>query len=89
MSQIAILKSTLEEHQGTIFSVMFHPILPLLATGSGDKTAKLWRFSADGSSATCVATLVGHTGYVYSVAFHPTELLLATGSADNTLKLWR
>jgi len=49
---------------------------------------KLWRFSADGSAATCVATLAGHSNLVYSVAFHPTAPLLATGSYDKTAKIW-
>ena len=78
--------ASLIEHSCIVSSVAFHPILPLLATGSWDRTAKLWRFSADGSAATCVATLAGHR---HSVAFHPTEPLLATGSGDNTAKLWR
>jgi hypothetical protein len=73
----------------SVYSVAFHPTEPLLATGSSDKTAKLWRFSPDGSTATYVATLKGHSGVVSSVAFHPTVLLLATGSYDKTAKLWR
>jgi len=72
MSEIAILKSTLAEHSDWVGYVAFHPTLPLLATGSYDKTAKLWRFSADGSAATCVATLRGHSDLVLSVAFDPT-----------------
>ena len=83
MAEIAILKSTLEGHSGIVQSVAFHPTVPLLATGSWDITAKLWRFSPDGSRATCVATLEGGTGYrshFWSVAFHPTAPLLATGS---------
>jgi WD40 repeat protein len=72
----------------TICSVAFHATLPLLATGSGDKTAKLWRLSPDNSTATCVATLEGHRDCVWSVAFHPTLPLLATGSGDKTAKLW-
>ena len=79
----------LERHRSSVSSVAFHPTLPLLATGSLDKTAKLWRLSADGTAATCVATLEGHSYWVNSVAFHPTALLLATGSADHTVKLWR
>jgi len=94
MSQIAILKDTLRGHRNWVLSVAFHPTANLLATGSKDDTAKLWRFSPDGSSATCVATLEGHgTSYpqtgVHSVAFHPTANLLATGSVDCTAKLWR
>ena len=85
------LKYTLvgENSSDYVNSVAFDPTGLLLATGSDDDTAKLWRFSPDGSTATCVATLAEHSGYVWSVAFHPTGLLLATGSQDKTAKLWR
>jgi WD40 repeat protein len=80
----------LNGHTGVVSSVAFHPTAnpPLLATGSFDTTVKLWRFSSDGSNATCVVTLAGHSSYVYSVAFHHTMPLLATGSWDNTARLW-
>ena len=81
--------ATLAGHSSTVRYVAFHPSAPLLATGSSDKTAKLWRMSADGTAATCVATLAGHSDLVYSVAFHPSAPLLATGSWDNTAKLWQ
>jgi WD40 repeat protein len=80
--------SNLRQHTLYVTSVVFHPELPLIATGSSDNTAKLWRFLADGSMATCVATLRGHGSWVKSVAFHPMLPLLATGSDDNTAKLW-
>ena len=89
MSQIVILKDTLRGHMDWVNSVAFHPTANLLATGSKDNTAKLWHFSPDGSSATCVATLEGYRSSVRSVAFHPTANLLATGSIDRTAKLWR
>jgi WD40 repeat protein len=79
----------LEGHSSYISSVAFHPTAPILATGSWDKTAKLWRLSSDNSSATCVATLEGHTDLVRFVVFHPTAPLLATGSSDKTAMLWR
>jgi WD40 repeat protein len=78
-------------HTQYVNSVAFHPTLHLLATGSSDSTAKLWRFSADGSTANFVATLegdLGHRNWVTSVAFHPKLPLLATGSYDRTAKLW-
>ena len=81
--------STLQEHGGGIRSVAFHPSAPYIATGSTDKTAKLWLLNADCSAATCVSTLRGHSDCVESVAFHPSAPYLATGSHDNTAKLWR
>ena len=35
--------TTQEGHHSRVSSVVFHPTLPLLATGSMDNTAKLWR----------------------------------------------
>ena len=70
--EAATCVATLEGHSDMAFSVAFHPTAPLLATGSHDKTAKLWRLSSVNSSATCVATLEGHSKNVKSVAFHPT-----------------
>ena len=72
-----------------VLSTAFHASLPLIVSGSNDKTAKLWSLSEGGAVATCVATLAGHSGWVNSVTFHPTKRFLATGSGDNTAKVWR
>ena len=55
----------------------------MLASGSYDKTIKLWNVE----SRTEVATLEGHSDYVKSVAFNSEGTLLASGSYDNTIKL--
>ena len=81
--------ATLTGHRHYISSVAFHQSLPLMATGSWDNTAKVWKLSADGTVATFLTTLVGHSNWVTSVAFHPSLPLLATGSYDKTAKLWR
>jgi WD40 repeat protein len=85
----ATCAATLQGHSGPVSSVAFHPTAPLLATGSLDKTAKLWQLNYQTlSNSTCVASL-GHMKYVNSVAFHPTEPLLATGGDDGKAKLWK
>jgi WD40 repeat protein len=55
-----------------------------LASGSYDKTIKLWEVASGRE----VRTLSGHTWDVTSVAFSPDGRLLASGSYDNTIKLW-
>jgi WD40 repeat protein len=65
-------------------SVAFSPDGRLLASGSRDKTIKLWEVA----SGSLVRTLTGHTDSVFSVAFSPDGRLLASGSDDNTIRLW-
>jgi WD40 repeat protein len=55
----------------------------MLASGSPDKTIKLW----DKNSGVLLRTLEGHGFWVWSVAFDSTHLL-ASGSLDNTIKIW-
>jgi WD40 repeat protein/tRNA A-37 threonylcarbamoyl transferase component Bud32 len=64
--------------------VAFSPEGRWLATGSGDKTVKVWDLST-GQEA---LTLRGHTSWVDSVAFSPDGRWLATGSGDKTAKVW-
>ncbi|KAF9512726.1 hypothetical protein BS47DRAFT_1330217 [Hydnum rufescens UP504] len=55
-----------------------------LASGSWDKSIKLW----DITSGLLTATLEGHTKSVKSVAFSPDGNRLASGSSDSSIRLW-
>lgn len=55
-----------------------------IATGSADKTIRLW----DPSTGTCTRLLSGHSGAVRGLAVHPTKPLLVSVSSDRTVCLW-
>ena len=67
-----------------IARVAFSPDGKSLASGSLDKTIKLWNVVSGQE----IATLKGHAHFVNSVAFTPDGRTLASGSSDRTIKLW-
>jgi WD40 repeat protein len=81
------IERVLKGHTNVIDSLAFaaapgHRLL--LASGSADKTARIW----DPATGDCKRVLEGHMDSVYGVAFAPDASRLATASFDNTARIW-
>ena len=74
-------------HTGVVASLAFKPNSYLLASGSEDKTIRIWDVG-DNTNLRHVRTLRGHTDWVGSVAWSPDGKTLASTSADGTVRLW-
>ena len=68
-----------------MYSVTFSPDEKFLASGSKDKTVKVWEVGSWRE----VATLKGHGGWVLSVSFSPDGKFLASGGSDQTVHVWK
>lgn len=71
-------------HSAPILCASFSPTGNLLATGSGDATARLWDLNTETPS----HVLSGHQGWVLCVEWEPMERKLATGGHDSLVRLW-
>ncbi|BGP16908.1 hypothetical protein JCM10213_007352 [Rhodosporidiobolus nylandii] len=88
--------STTKIHDKDINSLDISPNDKLLASGSQDRTAKLFaisytpatKSSPAQSSLSLLGTFKGHKRGVWSVKFSPVDQCVATASGDRTVKLW-
>ncbi|NWJ98529.1 MAG: protein kinase, partial [Chloroflexi bacterium] len=71
-------------HSYAVWTVAFSPDGKYLASGSYDKTVKLW----DVNTAKELYTFKGHSDSITSVAFSPDGKYLASASQDKTIKVW-
>ncbi|MEL6438181.1 MAG: NB-ARC domain-containing protein [Cyanobacteria bacterium J06621_8] len=85
---------TLHEHTNWVFSVAFSQNCSastlkksgkrVLASGSADKTIKIW----DVSTGKVIKTLQGHEAAVRSIIFASDGQTIASGSDDGTIRIW-
>ena len=78
---------TMSGHTNTVKGVAFAPDGRTLATGSFDRTVRLWDLSDRDQPRPLGAPLSGHTDRVRGVAFAPDGRTLATGSFDRTVQV--
>lgn len=78
------LLGTCKGHKRGVWSVKFGKTERVLATGSGDKTVKLWNLE----DFTCVQTFEGHGNSVLRVDFINHGIQLVSSGSDGLVKLW-
>lgn len=91
-------------HEKDVDVVRFHPNCNYFATGSIDKSVRLWSYAdakmvrrkknygksarANYGSAFQVRIFSGQRGGIYSLSFSPDGKLLATGGEDRRIRVW-
>ena len=75
---------SLEGHTGYILAISFSPDSRIIASGSVDKTVKIWSI-INGS---LLKTLTGHSGSILSLCFSPNGKTLITAGNDSTIRIW-
>ena len=72
-------------HGEFVICTAFSPDGRFLATGSPDRTVRLW----DAATGKAVKTFIGHKGIIYCLAFSHDSSRLASSSHDKTIKVWQ
>ena len=88
----------LSGHSGPVLCLDRSANGEVFASGSKDSTARLWHFSRDLQTWTCVGVCTGHAGGVGAIALSRHSIssdedwrrgkFLFTGSQDRTIKMW-
>ena len=82
--QTAAPLQVLDGHENSVQSLAYSPQLLLLASGSADKTVRVWNLD----TLDLKRTYRGQRDFVTSVAFSPSGKLLAAGALDGRIQVW-
>ncbi|MEB3230730.1 MAG: serine/threonine-protein kinase, partial [Leptolyngbyaceae bacterium] len=77
-------RQTLTQHDAWVRAVALSQDGQLLASGSGDKTVRLWSTR----TGELLHTLTGHSTWVRAIAISPDTQTVASGSNDKSIRLW-
>ena len=75
-------------HDSRVSAVAFSSDGRRLATGSDDRSVKVWEVSSDGRNVRLLYTLREHTSWINALAFSPDGAALASASHDQTIRIW-
>jgi len=76
--------SSLAGHGEPVISALFSPSGIYLASGSGDKTVRLWDLTTETPKHVCK----GHVSWVLALAWAPDSTLLASGDKTGQVMVW-
>ncbi|WP_414524164.1 WD40 repeat domain-containing protein, partial [Umezakia ovalisporum] len=85
VSRSVLSEKTLSGHCDWVRSVAYSSDGQTLASGSVDKTIKIWNVN----TGQLLQTLSGHSDSITSLAYSSDGQTLASGSSDNTIKIWQ
>lgn len=72
-------------HANSVFSVVYHPVLPLLYSGGRDALLKSWQLN---DTLQPELNIPAHTLHINQISFSPNQNWFVTVSMDKTIKLW-
>jgi WD40 repeat protein len=81
---VGVCAEEIQAHTNIVEALSFSPNGKVLASGSDDKTIKLWEMP----SRKLLKRLEGDKEWVLDLTFSPNGKFLGSGSLDNTIKLW-
>ena len=84
VSALSRCQQDLPGHEDAVLCVKFAPNSRFVASGSGDKTVRIW----DCHTGTCRAILRGHDAWVLALAYSPDGRRLVSADHSGALLVW-